>query len=99
VSANLLAAQGAAENVAGRVFNTAAGDSISLLDLIAELNCLTNQSLEPEFNPPRVGDVRNSRADISAARESLGYEVQVSWKEGLARTLEFYKQVAAKKHI
>jgi len=99
VSANLLAAQASAGNAAGRVFNTAAGDSISLLDLIAELNRLTNQSLEPVFNPPRVGDVRNSRADISAALESLGYEVQVSWKEGLSQTLEFYRQVAAKEQI
>lgn len=91
VSANLLAAEAPAEKAAGRVFNTAAGDSISLLDLIAELNTLTNQSLEPVFQAPRVGDVKNSRADISAAREALGYEVLVNWKEGVARTLDFYR--------
>ena len=76
---------------AGRFFNTAAGESISLLQLIAELNRLTAQSLEPEFHPPRVGDVRNSLADISAAREALGYEVLVDWQDGLARTLDFYR--------
>lgn len=92
VSANLLAAEAPAANAAGRVFNTAAGDSISLLDLIAELNSLTAQTLEPEFQPPRVGDVRNSRADISAAQEAIGYKVLVPWKEGLARTLDFYRQ-------
>lgn len=91
VSANLLAAEAPAEKVAGRFFNTAAGESISLLQLIAELNRLTGQSLEPEFHPPRVGDVRNSLADISAAREALGYEVLVGWQEGVARTLEFYR--------
>ena len=94
VSANLLAAEAPAEKAAGRVFNTAAGDSISLLDLIAELNALTNQSLDPVFQEPRVGDVKNSRADISAAREALGYEVLVNWKEGVARTLDFYRQAA-----
>lgn len=93
VSANLLAAEAPAEKAAGRVFNTAAGDSISLLDLIAELNSLTNQSLEPVFQAPRVGDVKNSRADISAAREALGYEVLVNWKEGVARTLDFYRHL------
>lgn len=94
VSANLLAAEAPAGKAAGRVFNTAAGDSISLLDLIAELNALTNQSLEPVFQAPRVGDVKNSRADISAAREALGYEVLVNWKEGVARTLDFYRKSA-----
>lgn len=91
VSANLLAAEAPAEKVAGRFFNTAAGESISLLQLIAELNRLTGQNLEPEFQPPRVGDVRNSLADISAARAALGYEVLVGWQEGVARTLEFYR--------
>lgn len=94
VSGNLLAAEAPAEKAAGRVFNTAAGDSISLLDLIAELNALTHQSLEPVFQAPRVGDVKNSLADISAAREALGYEVLVNWKEGVARTLDFYRHSA-----
>ena len=96
VSANLLAAEAPAEKAAGRVFNTAAGDSISLLDLIAELNSLTSQALEPEFQAPRVGDVRNSRADIRAAQEALGFDVLVTWKEGLARTLDFYRSQASR---
>ncbi len=91
VSANLLAAEAPADQAAGHYFNVAAGQSISLLDLIAELNRLTGQSLEPEFHPPRVGDVRNSLADISAARAALGYDVLVDWRDGLARTLDFYR--------
>ncbi len=91
VSANLLAAEAPADKAAGRYFNVAAGQSISLLDLIAELNRLTGQQLEPEFQAPRVGDVRNSLADISAARAALGYEVLVDWRDGLARTLDFYR--------
>jgi UDP-glucose 4-epimerase len=89
VNANLLAAE--APNVAGKVFNVAGGQSISLLQLVAELNKLTGQSLKPQFEPPRVGDVRSSLADISAAEQELGFECRVSWEEGLRRTLEFYR--------
>ena len=89
VNANLLAAE--APGVAGKVFNAAGGQSISLLQLVAELNRLTGQALEPRFEAVRVGDVRSSMADISAAQRELGYECKVSWQEGLRRTLEFYR--------
>jgi UDP-glucose 4-epimerase len=92
VSANLLAAE--APDAAGKVFNVAAGQSISLLDLVAELNRLTGQNLQPQFEPMRTGDVRSSLADISAARRELGYEVEVTWQEGLRRTLDFYRGAA-----
>jgi UDP-glucose 4-epimerase len=91
VQANLLAADAPPEKVAGRVFNVAGGQSISLLQLVEDLNRLTNQSLKPRFEPPRPGDVRSSLADISAARETLGYRMAVAWPEGLARTLDFYR--------
>ena len=93
VSANLRAAEAPVERVAGRVFNVACGQSVTLLQILADLNELTGQSLEPEFQPGRIGDVRSSLADISAAREAFGYEPLVTWKEGLARTLEFYRSV------
>jgi nucleoside-diphosphate-sugar epimerase len=92
VRANLLAVEAPAEKVAGRVFNIAGGQSISLLQLVAELNRLTGQSLKPVFEPPRIGDVKSSLADVTAAREALGYQSAVSWEDGLKRTLEFYKQ-------
>jgi nucleoside-diphosphate-sugar epimerase len=91
VRANLLAVEAPAEKVAGRVFNIAGGQSISLLQLVAELNRLTGQSLTPQFEPPRAGDVKNSQADITAAQQALGFESKVSWQDGLERTLEFYK--------
>jgi UDP-glucose 4-epimerase len=91
VRANLLAAEAQPEKVAGRVFNIAGGQSISLLQLVAELNRLTGQWLAPVFQPPRAGDVRSSLADISAAQKALGYQSAVSWEDGLQRTLEFYK--------
>ena len=93
VSANLRAAEAPVERVAGRVFNVACGQSVTLLQILVDLNELTGQSLEPEFQPGRAGDVRSSLADISAAREAFGYEPLVTWKEGLARTLEFYRSV------
>jgi UDP-glucose 4-epimerase len=89
VQANLLAAE--APNAPGKVFNVAGGQSISLLDLVAELNRLTSQSLKPQFEPARAGDVRNSLADISAAERELGYRCKISWQDGLKRTLDFYR--------
>ena len=92
VCANLLAAQAPVEKVAGRVLNIACGESISLLQLVAELQNLTGQKLEPRFESGRAGDVRSSRADVKAARESLGFEPTVAFAEGLSRTLEFYRR-------
>jgi len=94
VAANLLAAEAPAGRVAGKFFNVACGESISLLELVSELNRLTRQQLQPCFEPPRAGDVRSSQADISAAHAAFGYNVEVSWSDGLARTLDFYRQTA-----
>ena len=91
VAANLLAAEASSERVAGKVFNIATGQSISLLELVAALNRLTGRQLQPRFEPPRSGDVRSSRADISAACRDLGYEVKTTWEQGLAVTLEHYR--------
>lgn len=93
VYGNLLAAD--AQDVAGRVFNVACGGNITLLDLLASLNKLLGTNVEPIFEKPRPGDVRQSLADISLARKFLDYEPQVSLHEGLARSIEYYKQLAA----
>jgi nucleoside-diphosphate-sugar epimerase len=92
VNANLLAAEQGADHVAGKVFNIGGGQSITLLQLIEELNQLTHQNLAPEFCPSRSGDVRFSKADINAAFRDLGYRVTVPWQEGLKRTLDFYRK-------
>jgi nucleoside-diphosphate-sugar epimerase len=94
VAANLAAAEAPADKVAGRVFNIAGGQSISLLQLVSELNRLTKQSLQPRFEPARSGDVKTSQADISAAQSALGYQSRVTWQEGLERTLDFYRAAA-----
>lgn len=94
VAANLAAAERPAERVAGKVFNIGTGASVTLLNLIAELQRLTGRKLEPQFEPARPGDVRFSCADVSAAERELGFRATVPWQAGLATTLEFYRAQA-----
>lgn len=91
VSANLLAAEAPAEKAAGKYYNVGGGQSITLLQLIEELNRLTNQNLQPNFQPPRAGDVKFSQASIEAAQRDLDYKVLTTWQEGLGHTLDFYR--------
>lgn len=90
VHGNLLACK-APSAAAGQVINLACGDRISLLDLINEINNILGTDVQPLHTEPRIGDVRHSRADIQKARDLLGYEMQVSFAEGLARTVEFFQ--------
>jgi UDP-glucose 4-epimerase len=92
VRGNLLAA--GHPNAVGRIFNIACGRQQSLLQLIASINAVLGTSIEPEFAPARAGDVRESLADISAAREVLGYEPAIDFDEGLRRSIEYYRAIA-----
>ena len=92
VAANLLAAEAPTAQVAGKVFNVAGGQSISLRQLVGELNRLLGQNIEPRFEPARAGDIRHSLADVTAIRAALGFESKISWQEGLHRTLDFYRK-------
>ena len=94
VSANLLAAEAPAEKVAGEIFNPATGRSISVNKLLADLNGLLGSGIQAQYEPPRTGDIRSSLADISKAKERFNYEVLVTWEEGLAKTLDFYREQA-----
>jgi len=96
VSANLLAMSAPTEKVAGRVFNIACGERHTLLETFNIIASLTNFTGQPNFAPSRLGDVRDSQADISAAREALGYVPIVSFEEGLKRTVDWYKLEAEK---
>jgi UDP-glucose 4-epimerase len=80
-----------APGVSGRVYNVGTGASITVLDLIATLNQLLGTRLKPIHGEPRAGDVRYSRADIRRARQELGYDPQVSFADGLGRTLRWYR--------
>ncbi len=94
VHANLLAAD--APGVSGRVLNAAGGRSINLLELLDALNELLGTSVKPTHAPPRPGDIRESLADITLARQLLGYEPRVSFREGLRRSIDYYRQIAGK---
>lgn len=72
------------------IVNLACGSSHTIRDLLASLSDHSGVHVEPEFAPPRAGDVRHSQADISAARRLLGFEPKVSFAEGLARTYDWY---------
>jgi len=88
VNGNLLAAD--APDASGRVINLAAGHKVSLLELIAELNELLGLKIVPRHEPPRVGDVRESMADITLARQILGYAPEIDFTTGLKRSIDYY---------
>ncbi len=91
VHGNLLAAD--AEGVAGRTINVANGRATNLLELIDALQQMLGLTIEPRHEPARVGDVRESLADITTARTLLGYEPRVSFEEGLRRSIDYYQSV------
>ena len=92
VSANLLASVAPAEKASGRVFNVAAGKSFSLNELYALLQEITGYNGTASHEPPRGGDVRDSLADTSRAQQAMGYKTLVDFKEGLRKTVQWYRQ-------
>ena len=92
VRGNLAAA--AAPKASGRIFNVACGRQYSLLELLESINRVLGTKIEPIFETARAGDVRDSLADITAAREVLGYEPTIDFDEGLRRSIEYYRSLA-----
>lgn len=90
VQANLRAAAAPADRCAGSVFNIARGEPSTLLELLDILATELGVTATPDHVAPRVGDIRHSHADISAARRDLGYEPAVTFRDGLARTLAWF---------
>ena len=86
VAANL-AAMLHPEPLGGEVFNVGVGERIRLLDLVAALNTILGTNFEAELLPARAGDVRDSLASLERIRRVLGYQPQVSFEEGLRRTV------------
>lgn len=93
IQGNLLAAEAPA--AVGRTINIACGKSYNLLELLAGINRALGTRVEPIFAPARVGDVRDSLADISLARELLGFEPAIDFEEGLRRTVEYYRRLSS----
>ncbi len=94
VSANLKAVAAPSEKVAGRTFNVAMGERRSLNELFEMLKPITGFTGTPHYDRDRLGDVRDSLADITAAREAFGYEPIVSLEDGLRITVEWYRSIA-----
>ncbi len=89
VQANLLAAESSFEG--SPLLNIACGSRTTLNEIIAVVNDLTKLKLAAQYGPPRSGDVRHSQADIARAKQILGYHPGVDTREGLRRTLEWYR--------
>jgi len=90
VRANLLAME--AEGAAAEAFNISGDQRVSLNQLIGVLRALMpERELKVEYTAPRAGDVKHSRADITKAREVLGFGPRVEFEEGLRRTVRHFE--------
>jgi UDP-glucose 4-epimerase len=87
VAANL-AAMRHPHRLGGEVFNVGTGQRISLLDLVNSLNAVFATNVEPDFQPSRAGDVRDSLASLDRIRQVLCYQPTISFEEGLRRTVD-----------
>jgi UDP-glucose 4-epimerase len=94
VRANLLAAS-SPYKLRGEVVNVACGERTSLNQLIGYIGNIAGVRMDPEYRPARSGDVRDSVADIRAAREAIGYEPIVDVRDGLKRTFEAFQRFTA----
>src|SRR5205823_729555 len=94
VAANLAAFR-AQDPLRGVALNVGTGRRVSLLDLVAACNAILGTHLEPDFQPARPGDVRDSQASLDRIGAVLGYRPQVDFEEGLRRTIEATATVSA----
>jgi nucleoside-diphosphate-sugar epimerase len=85
-----------APTVSGKVFNVGVGGRFSLNQTVTLLNRISGKNLEAKYEPARDGDIRDSQADISQAREFLSYDPPVGFEEGLRRTFEWYRATQEK---
>jgi UDP-glucose 4-epimerase len=91
VRANLLAA-GTSRKLTGQIVNVACGQRTSLNQLLKYIAELAGEWIEPQYLEARAGDVRDSLADITVARELLGYQPTVDIREGLERTFKAFER-------
>lgn len=91
IEANLRACK-ADSRAAGEAFNIGAGGRLYLIDMYNQLCEALGVKVEPNFGPPRKGDVRDSNADISKARELLGYDPSYDFEKGIMLAIDWYKE-------
>ena len=90
VQANILAAT--TPGIKHEVFNVANGKDNTVLELVDALNKIIGKNIEPKFLPVRAGDVFRTLADVSKIKAKLGYEPKVDFKQGLRRTVDWFKK-------
>ncbi len=95
VHANMLAAA-PERRFSGEIVNIAAGRTVVLSDLVRAIGTLLGREPTVVHAEPRAGDIRHSSADISLARDVIGYEPRVMWEAGLAPTADFLRRLAAR---
>ena len=91
MDANMRAASAPADQASGRVFNVACGSAITLNEVVKMIGTMTGRDLTARYEPGRGGDVKHSLADISQARERLGYTGAIDFAEGLRRTVDWFR--------
>ncbi len=91
IEANLRACKASGE-AAGQAFNIGAGGRLYLIDIYNHLCRALQKDVKPNYGPPRKGDVRDSNADISKARELLGYDPEYDFEKGIALAIDWYKE-------
>jgi len=89
VLANLLAAT--SPNLNGEVINIGTGNMIALNQLVCKINTILDKKIEPIYSKERIGDVKESLADIEKATKLIGYKPIVSFNEGLERTIRWFQ--------
>jgi nucleoside-diphosphate-sugar epimerase len=90
VEANLLAA--GVKKTEGQVVNIACGEAITVNAIIKMINEITGKSVRPVYAPTRKGDVKHSLADITAAKKLLGFQPVISFKDGLRKAINWYRE-------
>ena len=90
VEANLLAAR--ARKTAGEVINIACGKAVTVNEIIDMINEFTGRKVKPIYTAPRPGDVKHSLADITLAKELIGFTPKVSFRQGLEKAIDWYRK-------
>jgi UDP-glucose 4-epimerase len=91
-NANWLAAHADAKNCTGKAMNIACNSAVSLNQILNKLNALMKTKIVAEYLPDRVGDIKHSLADVSLAKQMIGYEPLVYFDEGLERAISWYME-------
>ena len=91
IEANLKACK-ASREAAGEAYNVAYGGREYLIDIYYLLCEALGKDIEPVFGPERPGDIRHSNADISKAKEKLGYSPEYDFERGIKEAIEWYRE-------